>query len=649
MNKWQNLKIGKKLTVITSILLFQIIGIGIWVDLRIGDIVEDGATVAEGNRLRGEFQQREIDHLIWAQELGKIVYRDNSYDQTIQLDHTQCGFGQWYYGEGRKKAEVLDSDLKAPLASIEEPHRKLHQSAIQIKQLLKRNQTAEARAYYEKESIVLLESVQSQLKHMRDSAKEHILSEEQMLETERSTQIILIIAILIATVFGILMSVMVSKSIIRPINYIVNLANKLSLGDLTVKIEKEFIEKKDETGELSRAFLRMIENLKEHAFAADKISEGNLNAKINIKSVDDILGNSLSKMVNNIKEHVTAADLIAEGDLDVQINVKSNEDLLGNSLASMINNLKRVVENITIAAENVTSGSQMLSASSEQISQGATEQAAAAEEASSSMEQMSANIKQNADNAQQTEKIALKSSEDAKVGGKAVAETVQAMKDIASKISIIEEIARQTNLLALNAAIEAARAGEHGKGFAVVASEVRKLAERSQTAASEISKLSGSSVQVAERAGEMLTKIVPDIQKTAELVQEITAASNEQNSGSEQINNAIQQLNQVIQQNASASEEMSSTAEQLSGQAEQLQDTISFFKLGERKENLNKRAAYTHGKLIQNIKMNPVKFGRAQNNIPRGSSELLKIERQKGFILDLGTNGEKKDQDFEKF
>jgi methyl-accepting chemotaxis protein len=195
------------------------------------------------------------------------------------------------------------------------------------------------------------------------------------------------------------------------------------------------------------------------------------------------------------------------------------------------------------------------------------------------MEEMASSIRQNTDNATQTEKIAIKSAVDAREGGKAVNETVAAMKEIATKISIIEEIARQTNLLALNAAIEAARAGEHGKGFAVVASEVRKLAERSQSAAGEISGLSIRSVAIAEQAGEMLTKMVPDIQRTSELVQEITASSKEQDVGAEQINKAIQQLDQIIQQNASASEEMASTSEELSSQAGQLSDAISFFKV----------------------------------------------------------------------
>ena len=246
----------------------------------------------------------------------------------------------------------------------------------------------------------------------------------------------------------------------------------------------------------------------------------------------------------------------------------------------MIERLREVVTDVTAAAENVAAGSEQLSASAETLSQGVSEQAASSEEVSSSMEEMAANIRQNADNASETEKIARQSSTDAARSGEAVGNAVSAMKTIAEKISIIQEIARQTDLLALNAAIEAARAGEHGRGFAVVASEVRKLAERSQAAAAEISTLSTQTLTVSETAGQMLNKLVPDIQRTATLVSEITLASREQNTGAEQINSAIQQLDQVTQQNASAAEEMSSTSEELSSQAQQLQATISFFTLG---------------------------------------------------------------------
>ena len=275
------------------------------------------------------------------------------------------------------------------------------------------------------------------------------------------------------------------------------------------------------------------------------------------------------------------AEEIARGNLTVEVRERSEQDLLTKALAQMVARLTEVVSNVKLAVGNVSSGSQSVSGSSGQMSEGAAEQAAAAEEASSSIEQMAANIGQNTDNAMQTEKLASQTADDARAGGRAVEETVNAMKDITDRIMVVEEIARQTNLLALNAAIEAARAGEHGKGFAVVAAEVRKLAERSQKAAGEISELSTNSVAVADKAAGLLDVIVPNIQKTAELVQEISAASLEQNAGAEQINMSIHQLDAVIQHNASSSEEMAATAEELMGQAEQLRVMVSFFNVEE--------------------------------------------------------------------
>ncbi len=299
-----------------------------------------------------------------------------------------------------------------------------------------------------------------------------------------------------------------------------------------------------------------------------------------------IIGLSLAFLISGgitrpLRKLLGIVESVSEGNLEVELEVDRKDEIgeLVGGIAQMVSRIRTVVLDVASAAENVANASQAMSASTEEMSQGATEQATSSEEASSSMEQMSSNIRQNADNALQTEKIAVKAAEDTLKGGEAVTETVRAMSEIAEKISIIEEIARQTNMLALNAAIEAARAGEHGKGFAVVAAEVRKLAERSQSAAAEIIQLSTTSTEVAEKAGQMLEHMVPDIRKTAELVQEIAAASSEQNAGAGQINKAIQQLDHVTQQNASAAEEMSSTAEELASQAVHLSSTIAFFKV----------------------------------------------------------------------
>ncbi|GAK55036.1 methyl-accepting chemotaxis sensory transducer [Candidatus Vecturithrix granuli] len=291
------------------------------------------------------------------------------------------------------------------------------------------------------------------------------------------------------------------------------------------------------------------------------------------------LNRAIIRPVNHL---LTIAQRMTEGDLSAEIALQQRDEIgiLAGALHTMIARFREVVSDVKQAAYNVSAGSQDMSANASEISQGATAQAAASEEASSSMQQMVANIRQNADNAVQTETIAAKAAVDAQESGEAVVKAVKAMQEIAQKISIIEDITSQTRMLSLNATIEAARAQEHGKGFAVVASEVRSLAERSRQAAAAIIDLTNSGVVLAEQAGEMLRKLVPDIQKTAELVQEIRAASHEQNTGAEQINKAIQQLDHVTQQNSSSSEEMAATAEELAAQAEQLQRTVAFFKTG---------------------------------------------------------------------
>ena len=571
------------------------------------------------------------------------------------------------------------------------------------------------------------------------AAKIKALAVEEQ-KASRATGIAMIsmaIVVLVAIALSIVIGILITRSITKPVLKLTETADRLAVGDVMVSLETD---SRDEIGMLSRSFANMVANIKEASLAAQKVAEGDLSVSLKEKSENDLLGKNLNAMVATIKSLLAETDRLArdiqEGKLDtrgneaayqggwqnlvdgmnllieafvrpirltgesvdkisrgiipppitdesrgefnlikqnlnnlidatakitkaagevargnllVDLKERSPEDELMHALQSMVTKLIEVVSEVKAAANNVAGGSQQLSAGSEQLSQGANEQAAAAEEASSSMEEMASNIRQNADNAHQTERIAVKSAEDARESGKAVTETVQAMKHISDKISIIEEIARQTNLLALNAAIEAARAGEHGKGFAVVAAEVRKLAERSQKAAAEISGLSSSSVEIAEKAGDMLSKMVPDIQKTSELVQEIAAACREQDTGADQINKAIQQLDQVIQQNASSSEEMASTSEELAGQAEQMLNAIAFFSIG------NDPGQALSRQLGQYMAPANAKQARKQigNQVQAGTRQQTVASRMKasasGVALNLHEGVDQLDNSFEKF
>ncbi len=381
---------------------------------------------------------------------------------------------------------------------------------------------------------------------------------------------------------------------------------------------------------------------------ANAVAIGDLSQTIAVKSNDEVgdLVTSLNTMTGNLNATAAVADAIANGDLTVEAKRLSDKDTLGISLENMLEKLRSIVTQAIQAAENVSSGSQELSASAEQLSQGSTEQAASTEEASSSMEEMAANVKQNAENAATTEKMAGQSAKDAEASGVAVGKAVDAMQTIAAKINIVQEIARQTDLLALNAAVEAARAGEHGKGFAVVASEVRKLAERSQAAAAEIGTLSTDTVKVAQEAGTMLAKLVPDIKKTAELVEEITAACREQDVGSSQINQAIQQLDKVTQQNAAASEEVSATSEELAAQAEQLQTTIAFFKLSSEAAVVT-RVSPPVEKVITQLRAKAAAMASAGQPKPAPARPLKKAANG-GFAFDLAGGEDQLDSDFRR-
>ncbi|MBF0613583.1 MAG: HAMP domain-containing protein [Magnetococcales bacterium] len=627
---WNNLSLGKKILVGIGSVLILLMIVAVWSLQGITNMVADGTEVVAGNKLRGELLQREVDHLNWANKVSAFISDDKATEMGVQLDHTQCAFGKWYYGEGRSQAEKLIPELQPMLASMEEPHKHLHASASKIKQVFQRadpklpefltqrevdhlvwsGKVQDAILQAQKDLTVQLDPTKCGLgkfmygdegKKMRASDAElarmldEIEPDHRILHQEGE-------AIKKALVAGDTSAAAkhYQEKVIPALNKVrgtlakmqerarINLAGK-------AKAEQIFTEETQvHLGNVKTHFHKMNDLAKEKILSESQMIENAHKVRsvvVVVSIVAVVVGLLLALFMSRsitkpILVSIRFAEQVAKGRLDencdCDIHRKDEAGRLSIALNDMVQRLRHVVEDVIQAAENVANGSREASSSAQNLSQGASEQAASIEETSAAMEQMTATIQKNTDNAQTTEKIAAQAARFAQEGGESVMAAVGVMREIASKISIIEEIARQTNLLALNAAIEAARAGEHGKGFAVVAAEVRKLAERSQMAAGEIGHLSASSVEVAERTGQIMNKLVPDIKRTAELVQEIAASSMEQNQGAGQVNMAIQQLDRVIQINAGASEEMAATADELAGQATRLQESMGFFQTGSR-------------------------------------------------------------------
>jgi len=360
-------------------------------------------------------------------------------------------------------------------------------------------------------------------------------SAENSYAVARATTWVLVVGV---TALGLALSFFLARSLARPIVRMAASMTRAARGDLSDVLE--FDDRTDELGDLSR---------------------------------------SINGTYRYLQEMSSVATSLAAGDLRVRVTPRSDDDGFGQAFVSMLARLAQVIGEVRAGANALSGASNQVSASSQTLSQGTSEQAASVQETTSSLEQMSASITQSAASSKQTEQMAVQGARDAAEGGQAVAETIDAMRAIAEKISIIEEIAYQTNLLALNAAIEAARAGEHGRGFAVVATEVRKLAEKSQAAAKDIGSLASSSMSLAERSGQLLGALVPSIRKTADLVQEVAAASAEQSSGVSQVNKAMARVDEVTQRNASAAEELASTAEEMAAQAQALDHLVAFFQV----------------------------------------------------------------------
>ncbi|MFK5986035.1 MAG: methyl-accepting chemotaxis protein [Pseudomonadota bacterium] len=620
---WKNVSLRNKILAGSGFLLLLFIGNNIWSIKGINTILDNGSEVIEGNKLRANILQREVEHLKWVQTVGNFITDDRVNTLDVQTDPKQCAFGKWYYGQGAEYALKLLPGLALLLKEIEQPHIHLHESAQEIA-LHHQSADTSLPAFF----------VQKELEHMKWSNQllESILQKDTLVSVQIDPH---------KCNLGIFIySDNANKLAQKNDNYSSLLSqlepNHMALHDSTQAINQQ-LHQKNYDGALqiyqtqtAKALTKARANLKSLYKLSTQELQGKAKAEqifstktqVFLAQVQDLfhqMNDYVNKQImtdqqmfqagKNTREDIYILSVISvvigilislliarsivhpllqilpriknmsNGDLTDHINLKQEDEVgqLASTMEAMREQLHKTVSEVKLATNNIAQGSNQLSQSVQELSSGASKQAASIEETSSSLEQMSANVNQSADNAMQTEKMATAVSVQALEGGKAVKETVSAMKEIADKISIIEDIAYQTNLLALNAAIEAARAGNHGKGFAVVATEVRKLAARSEEAAGEISNLAKSSVAVSVKAGELLDEIVPKIQKTADLVQEISAASDEQASGINEINDAMAQLDTVTQNNAALSEELASTSEEMSAQTLALNEMMAFF------------------------------------------------------------------------
>ncbi|GFM33019.1 methyl-accepting chemotaxis protein [Desulfovibrio subterraneus] len=623
---WKNISLKGKFCIGFGSILLLLLGVSLWSVTGIGTIVHNSEEVIHGNELKADVTQKTVDHLKWAEKVQLLLSDDTVHTLNVQTDPTLCGFGKWLYGQGRKDAEQLVPALVPILKDIETPHKHLHESAIRIKEAYRPADGALLNFMQAKkmDHLSWMNSVLNaitdakvtqlavQLDHTQCGLGKWLYSKEVKDRIDSDTQFAALVTPIFAPHEHLHQSGVKLDGMLRAgqraeathfyhnetepfahetLNALDTVINEyISRADGVNEAKRIFVSETMPALEQTQEMLNKVRVVTSENIMTDEAmllaAEATRRVVLIGSSVAIVIGLFLAfiiarGIIGPLRKGVDFAEVVATGDLTVTLDVDQKDEIgqLAASLRSMVQKLQEVAGSIESGAENVAAGSEELSGTSQTLSQGATEQAASIEEISASMEQMTANISQNAANATETERISRAAASSASESGSAVGQTVSAMKNIAEKITIIEEIARQTNLLALNAAIEAARAGEHGKGFAVVAAEVRKLAERSGNAAAEISELSSKSVGIAEKAGAMLTALVPEIQRTAELVQEIAAGTGEQANGAQQVNKAISQLEQIIQENASASEEMASTSEELSAQAIQLQQTIAFFKV----------------------------------------------------------------------